>query len=124
MQSDKHILITTFNSKWWFNIVANVWEKYPDRFVGCIMLSMMDIDNAVEEFDRVIKDLGMKWATIPTIINGKGLDRGEFYPIYERIVKYDVPLFLHPIHWKGDTLVKDWKLVFVFGWHFDTTQAV
>jgi predicted TIM-barrel fold metal-dependent hydrolase len=43
------------------------------------------------------------------------------------VVENDLPILLHPTHWESYPLVdmdKGWRMMMVFGWPFDTTQAV
>lgn len=105
--------------------IFEVCSKYPDRFVGCAMISLLDVNSALEELDRTVGELGFKCVTISTNQNGKGLDCPEYYPFYERILKYDIPIFLHPTNWEGYPLISmEDGLVNILGWPFDTTQAV
>ncbi|MEM2455462.1 MAG: amidohydrolase family protein, partial [Candidatus Bathyarchaeia archaeon] len=107
--------------------INELCNKYPNRFVGCAMISLLDVESGLEELDRTVGDLGFKCVTISTSHNGRGLDSEEYYPFYERVIKYDIPVFLHPTHWEGYPLVdmkKGWRALHIFGWPFDTTQAV
>jgi uncharacterized protein len=103
--------------------IAEFCQKEPDRFVGLAGVSLLDVENAIGELDRAIKDLGFRGVIVATNQAGMGLDSPEYYPFYERVVKYDVPILLHPTHWKNYPLV-DKKIMIIFGWPFDTTQAV
>jgi aminocarboxymuconate-semialdehyde decarboxylase len=83
--------------------------------------------SAMEELDRSINELDCRGVTISTNQNGKGLDSPEYFPFYEKVVKYDLPILLHPTHWESYPLVdmeKGWRMMHTFGWPFDTTQAV
>ncbi|MFC1910798.1 amidohydrolase family protein [Chloroflexota bacterium] len=102
-------------------------KAHPDKFVNVCMLSLLDMKSALKELERCIKDLDCRGVTISTNQNNKGLDFEEFYPFYEMMVEHDLPVFLHPTHWESYPLVdfdKGWKMMLVFGWPFDTTQAV
>ena len=42
-------------------------------------------------------------------------------------MEHDLPFFLHPTNWLSYPLVdmdKGWRMMHIFGWPFDTTQAV
>ena len=102
-------------------------KAYPDRFVNICMISLLDMKSAMKELDRSINDLDCRGITISTNQNGKGLDSPEYFPFYEKIAQHDLPLLLHPVHWESYPLVKEdtgWAMMSVFGWPFDTTQAV
>jgi len=77
--------------------MAELVIKYPDRFVaGVATLPMNDMDSALKEADRAIKDLKLKGIVISTSVNGKPLDLPEYMPLYEKMAKYDLPVWLHP----------------------------
>jgi len=102
-------------------------KAYPKRFVNICIISLLDMKTAMDELNRSINELDCRGVTISTNQNGKGLDSPEFFPFYEKLVEYDLPIFLHPTHWESYPLVdmeKGWRMMHVFGWPFDTTQAV
>ncbi len=102
-------------------------KAYPKKFVNICIISLLDMRSAMDELNRCINELDCRGVTISTNQNGKGLDSPEFYPFYEKLVEYDLPIFLHPTHWESYPLVdmeKGWRMMHVFGWPFDTTQAV
>jgi len=102
-------------------------KAYPKRFINVCMLSLLDMKSAMKELERCIKDLDCRGVTISTNQNGKGLDFKEFEPFYEMMEENELPVFIHPTHWDGYPLVdveKGWKMMQVFGWPFDTTQAI
>ena len=77
--------------------MAELVMKYPDRFVAAVAcLPMNDIDAALEELDRAINELGFKGIQLYTSISGKSLDSKEFMPFYEKMVNYDLPIWIHP----------------------------
>jgi uncharacterized protein len=101
-------------------------KAYPKRFVNICILSLLDVPKAMKELDRCMNGLDCRGVTVSTNQNGKGLDAPEFYPFFEKIQKHDLPVLLHPTHWDSYPLVAmdKWRMMHVFGWPFDTTQAV
>lgn len=102
-------------------------KAYPDRFVNICIVSLLDMKSATKELDRSINELDCRGVTVATNQNGKGLDSPEYFPFYEKLAEHDLPLFIHPIHWESYPLVdmdKGWRMMHVFGWPFDTTQAI
>jgi uncharacterized protein len=102
-------------------------KTYPKHFANTCVISLLDMRSALEELDHSINELDCRGVTIATNQNGKGLDSQEYFPFYEKLVEYDLPLFLHPTNWESYPLVdmdKGWRMMHVFGWPFDTTQAV
>ncbi len=77
--------------------MAELITKYRDRFVGAVAcLPMNNIEAALKEIDRAIKDLNLKGIQLYTPTNHKPLDQPEFMPIYEKMAGYDLPIWLHP----------------------------
>ena len=102
-------------------------KAYPDRFVNICILSLLNMKTAMMEFERSMNELDCRGITVATNQQGKGLDSKEYYPFYEKLVQKDLPLLLHPLHWQSYPLVSmktGWNMMHVFGWPFDTTQAV
>ena len=75
--------------------LANVVRGHPDRFVGLASLPMQDIDAAIAELERSVRDLGLLGGYIGTDF-GMHLDDERLDPFYAACVELDVPLFLHP----------------------------
>lgn len=102
-------------------------KAYPDRFVNICIISLLDMGSAMKELDRSIKELDCRGVTVSSNQDGEGLDSPEYFQFYEKLVEHDLPLLIHPTHWESYPLVdmdKGWRMMHVFGWPFDTTQAV
>jgi uncharacterized protein len=79
--------------------MAELVQKYPDRFVGAVAsLPMNDMDAALKETDRAIKDLHLRGIQLFTRIAGKPVDAPEFMPLYEKMTFYDLPIWMHPFY--------------------------
>jgi predicted TIM-barrel fold metal-dependent hydrolase len=77
--------------------MAELVTKYPNRFVGAVAcLPMNDVDEALKETDRAVKELNFRGIQLFTNIMGKPLDSPEFMPIYERMAQLDLPIWIHP----------------------------
>ena len=77
--------------------MAELVAKHPDRFCGaCASLPMNDIDAALAETDRAIKDLRFRGVEIFTDHNGRPVDAPEILPLYEKMAAYNLPILLHP----------------------------
>jgi len=102
-------------------------KAFPDRFVNICMFSLLDMKSAMDEFERCINELDCRGVTISTNQNGKGLDSPEYFPFYEKVVEHDLPILLHGTHWECSPLMdmdNSWRFLHVFGWDYDSTQAV
>lgn len=102
-------------------------KQYPARFVNICVISLLDMKSALHELERCVSELDCRGITVSSNQEGKGLDSPEYCPFYEFLVKHDLPLFIHPAHWSSYPLVdmdKGWRMMHIFGWPFDSTQAV
>ena len=111
--------------------MAELVRKYPDRFVSAIaILPMNNIDEALKETDRAIKELKFRGVYIYSNIDGKPLDLPEFFPLYEKMSTYDLPIYIHPMRGKGDQpeyrteKVSRYSVDSIFGWPYETSIAM
>jgi uncharacterized protein len=110
--------------------IAELVSRYPDRFIaGVASLPMNDMDAALEEADRALRDLNLKGVQIYSSVNGKPLDSPQFFPLYEKMASYDLPIWLHP--GRGvktpdypDEKVSKYQIWSIFGWPYETTVAM
>ena len=82
--------------------LADVVAKRPDRFQGFAALALQDVDGAIREYHRCIKDLGFRGA----LVNGFSqvsdpnsavyLDMPQYRPFWAEVEKLDYPFYLHP----------------------------
>ncbi len=110
--------------------MAELVARYPDRFVcAAACLPMNDIDAALKEVDRAIKDLGFRGVQVLTPVVDKPMDALEFMPLYEKMSGYDLPLWIHPYReetyadYKSESRSK-YRIFHRFGWPYETTAAM
>jgi aminocarboxymuconate-semialdehyde decarboxylase len=110
--------------------MAELVAKHPDRFAtACACLPMSDVDAALAETDRAIRDLGFRGIEIFTDINGVPLDDPRFLPLFEKMAGYDLPILLHPRRTNTTpdytTEARSRFLVYTnFGWPFESSAAM
>jgi aminocarboxymuconate-semialdehyde decarboxylase len=77
--------------------LAELVFKYPYRFVaGVAVLPMSDIDAALDEIDRAVNDLKLRGILLRIPVNGKPMDRPEFFTVYEKMCQHNLPIWFHP----------------------------
>ncbi len=77
--------------------MAELVLKYPDRFAAAVAcLPMNNVEAALDEVDRAINDLNFRGVQIFTPINDKPLDSQDFFPLYEKMSQYNLPIWIHP----------------------------
>jgi predicted TIM-barrel fold metal-dependent hydrolase len=110
--------------------MAELVLKHPDRFAAAIAaLPMNDVDAALKEADRAIKDLKFRGVQIFTPINDKPLDSPEFLPLYEKMAQYNLPILIHP-HRDADYAdyrtekYSKYSMNTLLGWIYETSAAM
>jgi aminocarboxymuconate-semialdehyde decarboxylase len=106
------------------DIMAQVVEKYPGRFMAFASLPLLDVGASLDEAERAVKDLGMKGFIIGSNIGGKTLDDSSFMPFYEKASNLNVPIFIHPMPPLCSEAMGDYRLVPLIGFEFDISLAI
>jgi predicted TIM-barrel fold metal-dependent hydrolase len=106
--------------------MAELVQRYPDRFVGfSASLPMNDPDAAVREAERANNDLGALGVQIFTNVNDLPLDDPRFEPLFARMAELDRAIWVHPARTARfpDYLGEDrskYEMWWVFGWPYET----
>jgi aminocarboxymuconate-semialdehyde decarboxylase len=98
--------------------LAELVVKYPNKFFAAVAcLPFNNMDAALEETDRAITKLGLKGVQLNARVNGEHLDNPKFKPLYEKMAKYNLPMWIHPC---SDYILDE----SVFGWPFATANEM
>jgi predicted TIM-barrel fold metal-dependent hydrolase len=110
--------------------MAELVVKYPYRFVAAVAcLPMNDMNAALDEVDRAIKNLHFKGVQIFTPVKDKPLDSAEFLPLFEKMCQYDLPIWIHPQRevdypdYRSEKISK-YAIHAMFGWVYETSSAM
>ena len=108
--------------------MAELVLKYPSRFIaGIAHIPMNNMNAALKEIDRAVIDLRLRGVQIYSPVNDKPLDLPEFWPLYEKMEKYDLPIFIHPMRMGPDYKTEKtskYMIGAIFGWPYETTAAM
>jgi len=110
--------------------MAELVIKYPDRFVGAVAsLPMNNVDVALREADRSVRDLNFKGIQLFTPVAGKPLDSPEFIDLYDMISKFDLPIWIHPTRERSvaDYIGENesrYDLFKTLGWPYETSLGM
>ncbi len=115
----------TYDTARFFNDhIATVTAAQPDRFIGLGTVPMQDVDLAIREMERCIKELGMPGLEIGSNINGDNLGDPKFLPFFKAAEAIGCALFVHPWEMMGeDRMVKYW-LPWLVGMPAETSRAI
>ena len=110
--------------------LAEMVLKHPHRFAaGIATLPMNDMDAALKEAQRAIKDLRLRAVELYTDINGQPLDAPQFMPLYEMMAELDRPIFIHPLRemttpdYAGEEISR-YRVWTKLGWPYATALAM
>ena len=105
--------------------IAEIARKHPKRFVGFFTLPTCNVKASLDELERSVNELGLKGFGCFANLNGQALDREELFPIYERLAKYKLPVYVHPTApLATEATGIDIMPTLIFGWAFDSTVAM
>jgi predicted TIM-barrel fold metal-dependent hydrolase len=110
--------------------MAELLVKHPDRFVSAAaLLPMNDVEAALQETDRAIKELRFRGVQIFSSPNGESIDSPKFLPLFEKMSHYNLPIWIHPeisfaVSEMQQTLVDIPHLMITFRWPYETTIAM
>jgi aminocarboxymuconate-semialdehyde decarboxylase len=97
--------------------LAEIVVKYPSKFIAAAAcLPLNDMKSSLKELDRAMK-MGLKGVQITTTVNEKHLNDKYFWPLYEKMAEYDLPIWIHPMNTEESHEP-------LFGWLYQTADAM
>jgi len=76
--------------------LATAVAAHPDRYRGYCALPVKDVDEAVRELERSIKDLGLVGWKTHSNFGDSYLDEKQYWPILAKAEELRAPIYLHP----------------------------
>jgi aminocarboxymuconate-semialdehyde decarboxylase len=76
--------------------IAEWVAKYPDRFVGSFTLPLQDIDLALAELERAVKQLGLRVANLCTQYRDLYIGDPLYRPFWEVANAHGLVIWIHP----------------------------
>lgn len=104
--------------------LADVAKRYPKRIVALGTAPMQDIELAIAEATRCVKELGMPGLQIGSNINGMNLDDPSLFPFYKACEELGACLIVHPWQMAGAERMKRYFNEWLVGMPAETTLAL
>ncbi|MFH1833871.1 MAG: amidohydrolase family protein [bacterium] len=76
--------------------LAEACARNPGRLGGFATLAPKDVDSAVKELERCVKDLGFAGWNTHSNFGDSRLDEKRYWPILAKAEELDVSIYLHP----------------------------
>jgi aminocarboxymuconate-semialdehyde decarboxylase len=102
---------------------ARVRAERGSRFAPLATLPLCDPQASVHELVRTMDELKLPGAMLFSNVNGTGLDDRQFWPLYEAANDRAAVFMIHPTYPVGVDAMRDYWLMPLNGFLFDTTLA-
>lgn len=111
-------------SKFLNDHIAETVLKKKKNFIGIGTVPLQDVDLAIQEMERCVKELDMPGLEIGSNVNGLNLGDECFFPFYKRAEELDCALFVHPWEMMGEGQMQKYWLPWLVGMPAETSRAI
>lgn len=111
-------------SRFFNDHIAETAAANPNRFIGIGTVPLQDVDLAIREMERCVKELRMPGLEIGSNVNGKNLSEKEFSPFFEAAEQLGCALFVHPWEMMGEKDMQRYWLPWLVGMPAETSRAI
>ncbi|MHA2297662.1 MAG: amidohydrolase family protein [Candidatus Hodarchaeales archaeon] len=100
---------------------ARIIDERGEHFTALATLPLNDPRASVNELERAVTELGFKGVMLFSNINGVALSDEVYWPLYEKAEEIKAVFYIHPIHPVGVEAMREYWLMPLVGFTFDTT---
>lgn len=111
-------------SRFFNDHIAGCVNLYPDKFIGLGTVPLQDVDLAIREMERIVKELNMPGIEIGSNINQLNLSDKKFDPFWEAAQELDCSIFVHPWEMMGEAEMMKYWLPWLVGMPAETSRAI
>ena len=104
--------------------IAQCVQHYPSQFIGLGTVPMQDVDMAIREMERVVKELKMPGIELGSNINQTNLNDKKFFPFWEAAQELNCSIFIHPWDMMGEKEMSQYWLPWLVGMPAETSRAI
>jgi aminocarboxymuconate-semialdehyde decarboxylase len=90
------------------NAIGRILKRFPRKFIGLATVPLQDVQLAVDELDRAVRELKLHGPVCYTSVKDKDLDAEQLWPFYAKAQELDVPIIVHPVN--TGPLAGGWRL--------------
>lgn len=111
-------------SRFFNDHIAQCVDFHPHRFIGLGTVPLQDIDLAIREMERIVKELKMPGIEIGSNINQVNLSDVRFLPFWEAAQELNCSIFIHPWDMMGEDQMTKYWLPWLVGMPAETSRAI
>lgn len=111
-------------SRFFNDHIADTVAKNPDRFIGIGTVPLQDVELAIGEMERCVRELKMPGLEIGTNVNQVNLGDPSLRPFFEAAERLGCALFVHPWEMMGEKDIQKYWLPWLVGMPAETTRAI
>ena len=104
--------------------IHQITKETQKTFLGLGTIPMQNVDFAIQEMDRCIKELNFPGIQIGSNINGDNLNEEKFDQIFKYAEQIDCSIFVHPWEMLGTSEMKKYWLPWLVGMPAETSRAM
>lgn len=104
--------------------LAEIAAEHPERFVAMGTVPLQDTRLAIEELERVVKELGMRAIEINTNVNGEELSIERLRQFWAKVEELGALVFMHPMGFTKGARLSDHYLNNLVGQPLESALAV
>lgn len=104
--------------------IAKAVSAHPDRLVGLGTVPLQNVDMAIAEMRRCVKDLDLRGIEINSNVNGRELAEDEFRAFFAAAEELGILIFLHPLGFTHGQRLSEHYLDNIIGNPLESTIAV
>jgi len=104
--------------------LAEICQKYPQKFFGLGTLPLQDPELSIPELHRLKKELKLHGIQIGSHINGMNLSDKKLLPFWQEVSSLDIPIFVHPWEMMGGSSMTEYWLPWLVGMPAESSRAI
>jgi len=111
-------------SRFFNDHIAETVNKHHKRFIGLGTVPLQEVDLAIREMERCVRELKMPGIEIGSNVNGENLSEKKLFPFYMAAEKLGCALFIHPWEMMGQAQMQQYWLPWLVGMPAETSRAI
>lgn len=111
-------------SRFFNDHIAQCVDFYPERFIGLGTVPLQDIDLAIREMERCVRELKMPGIEIGSNVNQVNLSDARFDPFWQAAEELNCSILIHPWEMMGENDMMKYWLPWLVGMPAETSRAI